>query len=78
MTLAPLTYHHPYFHVRPVLEEALRVVIRFAKPNVVTQAAQYGARRGSQSSWANPPADDPAFQEQCRKFKEKYSELEAT
>lgn len=59
------------------LEEALRVVIRFAKPNVVTQAAQYGARRGSQSSWANPPADDPAFQEQCRKFKEKYGDLEA-
>jgi hypothetical protein len=59
------------------LEDDLRVVIRFAKPNAVAQAAQYARQKGSQSSWANPPADDAAFQDQCRRFKEKYGDLEA-
>ena|ERR1700746_996909 len=59
------------------LEQDLKIVIRFCKPNAVAQARQYANQRGSQSAWANVPADDSAFREICDKFREKYSELES-
>jgi TolA-binding protein len=58
------------------LEQDMKVVIKFCKPNAVAQARQYASQRGSQSAWANPPAEDSAFREICDKFREKYSDLE--
>jgi hypothetical protein len=60
------------------LEEHLKIVIRFSTPNAVRQARQYANARGSQSPWANPPPDEPAFREKCGKFVEKYSEFESS
>lgn len=58
------------------LEEDLKLVIRFCKPNAVAQA-RICAMESQQSAYANPPPGDPVFQEKCRKFAAKYSsELE--
>jgi hypothetical protein len=52
------------------LQEDLRIVIRFSHPNIVEQA-HVEANITAASPWA-PHALDPAFQEKCRKFVERY------
>jgi hypothetical protein len=53
------------------LEEELNVVIRCSVGNIVDQVRQRmeGIVR---SPFANSPAEDSAFREQCRRFFEKY------
>jgi hypothetical protein len=56
------------------LEEDLKLVIKFCKPNAVVQA-RHRAMESQPSEWSNRPPGDPVFQEKCRKFAEKYSAL---
>jgi hypothetical protein len=63
-----------YTELLASLKSDLEIVVRFTHPSVV-QARLYGAGRGSQSVWANPPPDDAAFLERCKAFAEKYDWL---
>lgn len=54
------------------LENDLKIVIRFASGNIVYQARNE-ANRPQPGQWSGGPAPGAEFQEQCRKFAEKYS-----
>jgi hypothetical protein len=55
----------------PAITEYVNVVIRCSVGNIVDQARQRMEGMG-QSPFANSPAEDSAFREQCRRFFEKY------
>lgn len=52
------------------LENDLRLVVGFNP--ILLEQVRHSIGGSPQSRWANPPADDQAFREQCKKFFEKY------
>jgi hypothetical protein len=61
-----------------LLQEDMKMVLRFSHPNVVQQARIYVSSVRSAFQWANPPKDDSELREAVKSFVDRYDNLEGS